>query len=232
MRKVVWTLNIANYAPEITQLTYPLIRHWAGRIGADFQIIGERKFPEWPVVYEKLQIFELGQDNDWNIYIDSDALVHPNFYDPTDHIRRDTVLHHGVDMAGHRWSYDRHFRRDGRHIGSCNWFTAASDLCIDLWKPLDDLTPEQAIANINPVISELSSGAIEASHLIDDYTLSRNIAKYGLKFTTISDIQKPFNDKNTYLFHQYTFAIPEKVRQIKEAMRTWQILDFKPTIKE
>lgn len=236
MKKVIFTLNIDNYAPEITRLTYPLMRHWARKIGADFQQITERKFSDWPVVYEKLQIFELGAENDWNIYIDSDALVHPDFYDPTDHLPPNTVCHNGNDMAGNRWRYDRHFRRDGRHIGSCNWFTIAPQNCIDLWKPLDDLTLEQAVENISTTISELTSGAIERSHLIDDYTLSRNIAKFGLKFKTVREIQAEFRtkyvdeksglektgDKNSYLYHQYTYAIPEKLRQLNDVIGIWR----------
>lgn len=235
-KKVVFTLNIENYAPEITRLTYPLLKHWAKKIGADFQQITERKFPDYPVVYEKLQIFELGQENDWNIYVDSDALIHPDFYDPTDHLPANTVCHNGNDMAGNRWRYDRHFRRDGRHIGSCNWFTLAPHDCLDLWHPLDDLTLEEAVGNISTTISELSSGAIEKSHLIDDYTLSRNIAKFGLKFKTIRAIQEEFNvritdpitkeahkgDNNSYLYHQYTFAVPEKVRQLKDVIGIWR----------
>src|SRR6266849_4779454 len=170
MRKTVWTLNIDNYTPEVTALTYPLLRHYAQKIGADFAIIRERRFPEWPVVYEKLQIFELGQDNDWNIYLDSDALVHPEMFDPTNHVPSDTVLHNGNDMAGNRWKYDRHFRRDARHIGSCNWFTAAPRDCIDLWRPLD-LKSWEAQANIYPTVQEMNAECFNAGHLVDDYAL-------------------------------------------------------------
>jgi hypothetical protein len=77
-------------------------------------------------------------------------------------------------MAGVRWSYDQYFRRDGRHIGSCNWFTVASDWCLDLWRPLDDLTLDEALANINITIGERNSRLCGTEHLIDDYTLSRN----------------------------------------------------------
>jgi hypothetical protein len=219
MKKVIWTLNIDDYAPEITAITYPLLRHYAHKIGAEFQIISERKFPTWPVVYEKLQIYELGRDNDWNIYIDSDALVHPDMFDVTDHLPKDVVAHNGNDMAGNRWRYDRFFRRDGRHIGSCNWFTVASDWCIDLWKPLDDLTPDEALGNIFPVVSEVNSGCFDRSHLIDDYTLSRNIARYGFKFKTVMKIQDAMNDKGSYLWHVYTVSQPEKLRQMKEMLR-------------
>ena len=188
MKKTIYTVNIGNFAPDITAMTYPLIKRWAKKIGAEFQIISERKFPEFPIVYEKLQVYELGRDNDFNIVIDSDTCVHPDMFDVTDHLPHDTVLHNATDMAGHRWRYDRFFRRDGRHIGSCNWFAVAPKDCIDLWKPLDDLTPEEAFANIFPVQAERVTGCTEATHLIDDYTLSRNIAKFGLKVMTLNQI--------------------------------------------
>lgn len=126
-KKTVFTLNIDNYAPEITELTYPFLEHYAKRIGADFHVITERRFPGFPPVYEKLQIYRLAQEqaNDWNIFFDSDALVHPDTIDFTQHLGKDTVAHNGSDMAAIRWTYDRFFLRDGRNIGSGNWLTIA-----------------------------------------------------------------------------------------------------------
>lgn len=124
VKKTVYTLNVGGYAPEISALTYPLLQAYAQKIGADFHVIRERKFPDWPMDYEKLQIHELAKEhnNDWNIYIDSDALVNPEMFDVTEHLHKNTVCHNGKDLAGIRWKYDHYFRRDGRHIGSCNWF--------------------------------------------------------------------------------------------------------------
>jgi len=225
IKKTIFTLNIDNYEEKITELTYPLLKRYAKKIDADFYIISERKFPDYPPVYEKLQIYKLAQEmeNDWNIYIDSDALVHPDFFDITNHLQKDTVAHNGVDMAGNRWKYDRFFRRDGRHLSSCNWFSIASDWCIDLWKPLDDLTLEEATENITPIVSEVVSGLIPASHLIDDYVLSRNIAKFGLKFITINQIVKDIGDTGNYLWHQYLLSSEDKIMQMKEILNIWKI---------
>jgi hypothetical protein len=78
------TLNIGDYAPEICALTYPLLQSYARKIGADFYVIRESRFPDWPLVYEKLQIYDLARNgSDWNIYIDSDALVNPEMFDVT-----------------------------------------------------------------------------------------------------------------------------------------------------
>lgn len=228
IKKTIYTLNVEGYAPEITALTYPLLERYAEKIGAEFHVIRERKFPEWPVVYEKLQIYRLAQEaeNDWSIYVDSDALIHPEAIDFTEFIPRDSVAHNGVDMAAVRWKYDRFFRRDGRAVGSCNWLTFASDWCIELWEPLSDLTPEEAIANIQPTVDEQNT-VITAEHLVDDYALSRNIAKYGLKTVTLIDLQKKIGlpDAN-FFFHQYTLTVADKVAAIQAVIERWKINGF------
>lgn len=225
-KKCIYTLNIDNYSPEITALTYPYLENYAKRIGADFRVITKRNFPEWPLTYEKLQIYRITQSdkNDWSIYVDSDCLIHPDTPDFTLYMTKDTVAHFNCDMAGIRWRYDRFFQRDGRNIGSANWFAIASDWCLDLWKPLDDLTPDQAIANIRPTQIELAHG-ITAEHLIDDYALSRNIARYGLKFTTISKLLERIGMPGVSFFHhQYTATEAEKVVQIAKAKEIWACL--------
>ena len=226
LKKTLFTLNINNYEPELTALTYPLMKRWAAKIGAKFHVIKERKFPKFPVTYEKLQIYELAQKqgNDWNIYIDGDTLVHPDLMDITNYLPKDTVLHNRHDEARHRWRADRFFLRDGRFIGSCNWFAMASDLCVDLWKPLDDLTLEEALASINPIVAE-DNGGIKREHLIDDYVLSRNISKHGLKYKDLYEIltdkgyQKP-----QFLMHVYNMPTEAKIKILKATLVNWGIL--------
>jgi hypothetical protein len=162
--------------------------------------------------------------NDWNIYIDSDTMIHPDFFDVTNHLSKDTVCHNGSDLMGNRYREDRFHYRDGRHISSCNWFAIASDWCIELWKPLDDLTLEEALNNITPTVNERNT-VITREHLIDDYVLGRNIAKYGLKFTTVREIhQKMGLGDAGYLWHQYTMTPEEKVIKMKEVLKTWGLI--------
>ena len=229
VKKTIYTLNIGNYAPEICALTYPLIRAYANKIGADFHIIKDRKFPGWPVVYEKLQIHELGRThgNDWNYCVDGDTLINPDMFDVTEHIQKNTICHNGRDMAGIRWKYDQYFRRDGRHIGSCNWFTVGSDWCLDLWRPLDDLTMQEALENINITVAERNSRLCSTEHLIDDYTLSRNIARFGLKVQTITDVCGQFGWRgqqgqgtSPFLYHAYTISNEQKARDMLALLTT------------
>jgi len=226
MTKIIFTLNVAHaYSQAVTDLTYPFLKAYAHKIGADFYVIHERKFPQWPEVYEKMQIYELAEQmrNDWNIYIDCDALVHPDMPDITCHLPMDTVAHNGSDLNTLRWKWDRYFQRDGRFIGSCNWFTLASSWCTDLWHPLEDMTPDQVAASIFPIVAELQAG-ITPIRLVDDYVLSRNIARYGLKFKTIMDILKSRGfDPPEFLFHLYAIPPEEKVAQLKTVMKQWRL---------
>ena len=227
VRKTVFTLNIDNtYSKELTDLTYPFIKGYAHKIGANFHVINERKFPDFPIVYEKLQIYELAQEmnNDWNIYFDCDALIHPDLMDVTLHVPFDAVSHMGFDIASFRWKYDRFFKRDGRFIGSCNWFSVASSWCIELWKPIDDMTIDEISENIFPIKSEIVAG-IKPIRLIDDYVLSRNIAKYGLKFKSFHTILKELGQDGSELFyHRYAMPPEQKVVLIKQQMKKWGLL--------
>lgn len=226
MKKVIYTLNIGNYAPDITAYTFPLIRAYAKKIGATFHQITERKFPEWPINYEKMQIHELSKGNDWNIYIDADAIIYPDLFDITEFLPRDTVLHWGHDPANNRWSFDEYFRRDGRNIGSAGWFTAASGWCRDFWAP-PEITPAEALAAIHPTNREVNLGCVPG-HFIDEYVTSRNIARYGLKFMNIKDLQAKHNIRGAYFWHTYAMPIHEKLLLMREAIETFQLQDYYP----
>lgn len=227
LKKTVFTLNVDNaYSKQLTDLTYPLLKEYARKIGADFVILSERKFPDWLSVYEKFQIYDLSQqmNNDWNIYFDCDALVHPDTPDFTEMVPFDTVCHNGHDFAPIRWKYDRFFQRDGRHIGSCNWCAVASRYNIELWKPLDDLTQDDVAKRIFPIVGETLSG-IEPVRLIDDFVCSRNIAKYGLKYKDLAEIIKENRmEHSEFFWHIYAVPIEEKINGARETLKRWKLL--------
>ncbi len=225
MKKTIYTLNVDNYAPEIRALTLPYLKRWADKIGAEIVEITERKFPDFPSVYEKLQIYELEKvcKSDWIIYIDADALVHPEALDLTSLMPAFSVGNNDHDMANIRFKYDDYFRRDGRNIGCGNWLAIAPKECIDLWRPLDDLTFEEAVKNIQPTVHELEGG-ITAEHLIDDYVTSRNIAKYGLKHKTVKMILEEVDlPKAEFFLHGYAMSTPAKVLMLEETVKRWRI---------
>ena len=176
---------------------------------------------------EKLQIFDLARQDraEWAIYVDADTLISPEFFDITDHLTKDTVSHNAADMAGIRWRYDHYFRRDGRQIGSGNWFAVASDWCLDLWHPLDDITLDEALGNINVTVAEKNFG-IRREHLIDDYILSRNIARYGLKFKTVHDILAKLGVGGV-LWHNYLATEEDKLRMMLNILASRQGVELK-----
>ncbi|HRQ68487.1 MAG TPA: hypothetical protein P5031_07985 [Candidatus Syntrophosphaera sp.] len=224
MKKTLYTLCVDNYAPEITEITFPLLKHYADKIRADFYIITERKWPDWPPVYEKMQIYELSQEhkNDWNIYIDADAMIHPDMFDVTTQVPKDTVAFNGKDFANIRWKYDKYFMRDGRNIGACNWFAIASDWCVDLWHPLD-IPFEEAVDNIYATVNEINTVVVK-EHLIDDYTLSRNIARYGLKHMELRSIYTALGTNDfRFVWHQYTWPVEQKVVEMRKVLQHWDI---------
>jgi hypothetical protein len=93
-----------------------------------------------------------------------------------------------------------------------------------MFKPVDDLTPEEAYSNIFPVVGEVRSG-YEPWRLIEDYVFSRNIAKYGLKFTSFQDVMKE-NPKmqGEYFWHMYAAPVEEKVISMKKLLKQWKLM--------
>ncbi len=223
IKKTLYTLNIGNYEPQITALTYPFMQHYADKIGAEFVVIKERTKPDWPIVVEKMQIYDLARErgDDWAIFFDSDALINPEMIDITAHLPKNTVCFNGKDQNGVRYTMDEYLLRDGRGIGACNWCAIASDWCLDLWHP-PDISFEEAIKRIHPTIGEHNSGMFKDNHLIDDYLLSRNIARFGLKHDTITDISGKLGWKNMqtgtpvspFLFHLYAIPAHEKLEKL------------------
>lgn len=216
--KMIYLLNIGQYAPEVTRITYPYINLYAKRIGAEIHTITERKFPDWPVTYEKLQIHDLAQEHkaDWNLYVDSDCLIHPECPDFTIYLPMGTVAFHSSDVSHIRFRPDEYNLRNGRYIAPGNWFMVASKLCLDLWRPLD-MTPAQAMARITPTPAEKSFG-MTAEHLVDDFALTQNIARFGLAFKSFEDIFKERGFRKS-LYHEYTLTIEQKAKAMSRLIQ-------------
>ena len=229
MRKTLYTLNIENYRPEITELTFPLMKHYAAKIGADFHVITQRKYPEMPITFEKFQVGELAleRNDEWSMFFDADALIDPEMFDVTNHIGKQTVFHNGKDFNGIRWTWDKYMQRDSRGIGSCTWCVGASEWTVeDLWcKPTIPL--QDILASIHITVGEHNSGHCQTEHLIDDYLISRNIARFGLSFTTIMDVCATVGVKgpqgqhvSPWMWHLYTLSNDVKIRMMLAVLST------------
>lgn len=229
MKKTLFTLAVDDYAPEITALTFPFMQRYAEKIGAEFYVIRDRKFPDMPVTYEKFQIHQLGRDmgNDWNLYFDADTFIHPDMFDVTEQIGKDTVFHNGVDMRGIRFKANEYFRRDGRNISSCTWCFMCSDWCLDLVRPTE-LPLEDVLSNITPTLTEMQSGLYDPHHFIDDYLMSCNIARFGLKVEIMSRLVERLGMPKdcSFLHHSYTQSQDEKAKTLLGMLEHLKLLDM------
>jgi hypothetical protein len=173
---------IDNYFPELVSLTLPTVEKYAKKINAKINIISNRKFPDWPILYEKIQVYQDGQDADWNILMDADILIHPDTPNPLNgFILPFQIASKDAYNADTQLVLDDYFKRDGRNIGLSTCVIIAHKTCHDIWTPLD-MTPEEACSKIK--IDRM---------IVDEYCISRNLARFGLKLTAPLDPQKDYN---------------------------------------
>jgi len=104
---------------------------------------------------------------------------------------------------------DDYFFRDGRNIGLSSCAIATSRICHDLWTPLEEdiFTPEIA-----------STIVYKNRDVIDEYCVSRNLARFGLRLTAILD---PLVDYDK-LYHLKVFSNGDKNRILDEARRWYK----------
>ncbi len=171
MQIKIHVVNINDYFPELFALTLPTIEAYAKKIGATLNIITSRKYPEWPVLTEKLQVYDYGHDADWNLLIDADILVHPDTPNPFEAYKFNPAIVGDKDdyKASGQFKLDKYFIRDGRDFGIVGCLIATSRLTHDLWEFPTDLSREEVLENIHDKKS------------VDEYVISRNLAKYNLK---------------------------------------------------
>lgn len=175
MSKCIHVLDIGDdYIKELkTNYTLPSIKSYANKIGADLNIIKKRKFEEWPLLYEHMQVYEDGKDYEWNILVDLDILFSKYYWDVTEALPKNTV---GITLtypAHTKFKRDNYFLRDDRNIGICCAYVVASHLNHDLWKPFE-ISREKVIKNM-----------YSDPRVVNEYCISRNHAKYGLKSNKI-----------------------------------------------
>ena len=180
MKKVVIVTKVNNYRPDLCEYTIPNLSAYAQRIGADFIKITDRKFPAWHPAYEKLQAYEIAADYDKTLLIDADIALHPNLPDLTEPL----AMHNSGSWMQYPitsptltlWDTksDPYFLRDGRNIGVVSSLVGCTRLTRDIFKPLPkDANPEEI------------QGRLYRVAIVDEYTMSLNVAKYGLKHVGI-----------------------------------------------
>jgi hypothetical protein len=229
MKKLVVTMCIDNWEPEITSRTFPLMKYYARKIGADFWHIDKRKYPNCPLGYERFQIYDIADNYDWVIQLDADLCMHPDMPDVTSFVYKDTILISTPDQSTKRFITDKYFLRDGRFTSIPGFFTVTSDWCKDFWKLPDDLSPEQAIAQVTPLQHEWGrweNKKFDGSHLVVDYIWSRNVARYGLKYKTFQEFFVPpkLNLIEDYVMHNCILPTHHKRQHVRNVIeKYWEL---------
>lgn len=202
----VHVLDIGNYFPELKELTLLTIERFCEKINASLNIIKERKFHDWPMLTEKLQIYEDGFHYDQNILLDLDILIHPDCYDPFENNIPETYCSFKDNYYANTQlnTNDLYFKRDGRNIGISGCAVFTTKYTHDLWEFPEDLTKEVLLDNI-----------LQERKIVDEYIMSRNFAKYGLKYI------EPYNVENEYdlMFHLGNYKQDEQ--QILDRAKLW-----------
>jgi len=222
MKKQLVTLRIGDYLPEVCKITIPLLDHYACKIGAEFKIIDKPIFDMPSLTYEKFQLYEMSKGYDWTIFLDADTLVNPDSADYTEGVTKDIVLFHGLDMCLNRFRANNYIRRSGQVNGACTWCVMFSDWCRDIFHPIQETTWDECINNIFPTVNEVKSGTCSKEHLIDDYLVTQNIARYGLKVKAILELaSSDWHLSGTGFTHLYACSAAEKAYKLQEEVKKW-----------
>ena len=171
--KCIHVLATPGYAPELCAITIPRLFAYASRIGADFNLIQDRKFPDYPINYERMQIYEAGRGYDWNINIDADMVIGSKLRDVTETTQKGQVsiaMKYGLSTHFHTTG-NIFFERDGRDVGLVDALVVTSTFTHDLWKPL-----------AGDFESHKSLFKDREYRRISEYCLSLNLATYGLQY--------------------------------------------------
>ena len=172
MKKKIHILYINDYFPELFQITNKNIQQYAKRYNYEINLITKRKFKDWHLHYEKMQVYEDGKNDDINVFLDMDVMLHPEFPDFSELVPPDYVAFNDNYKISEKCKINKYFLRDGRDIGIASNVVVSTYLTHDVWEPLPpEITPEKGRE-----ITFIREGDI------DEFCLSYNLAKYGLKY--------------------------------------------------
>ena len=196
MKKLLVTLNINDYDKEITELTFPYMKEYAQNIGADFHIIKERKFPDFPLMLEEFQMYEFAETYDWIIFLDGDCLINPKAVDLTTLVEEDRVLIQKYAYPNHHFYPENIKGKYNLKFYAPFFFLVFHKNSRDCVKPyqnpydyyeyinLDSTHPEmKTYMNIR---THLSEKEIKGT-LIDEFLLTLNLHRYNIKTASLQE---------------------------------------------
>jgi hypothetical protein len=232
-KKLVTVLCTDDWQPEMRALTFPLFKYFARKIGADFHVIRTRAFPTYPLCYERFQIYNLSQNYDWIYQFDADVLLHPDMPDISPLVSKDTVVVSQPGLASQSYHSDEYFLRDGRNLCVGIFFTLTSNWTRDFWNPPLDLTPQEAMSRCTPKVFEWRERQLFHDHVVIDYLISRNVARFGIKVKPLQKVFEAALAQNycsllpveDYIMHNGSFPNDKKLAHMKNVLQNYWKLD-------
>ena len=214
MKKCVHTIVVDNWFPEMCSITVELIKRWADKIKADFNLISKTKFPSFPVNYEKMQIWESGKNYEWNVYLDADMIVNPKRM-PDFTLQNPRLFYFEAQLSDPKQCYCPHpyFERDDRNFGISDCFIATPSYYHDLWHP-SEISFE-----------ELKKLCKLDERIVSELFINLNIARFGLKgLGTIGSDQNHFHLQTTDDFNRPFNGGKADMTKEEHVKRMWEII--------
>ena len=193
MKKGVFVVRVDDYLPGLCALTLPTIERYAKKIGASFTLIDQRRYPEYPPTYEKMQVYDLGRGNDYNILFDCDLAFTEDMYDVTELVPQGSLGCWMVYPPSVTIKYDEYIKIEdpSETIPATNFLVVPGDIH-KVWEPFD-MSYEEA------------SSRMKRLFVIDEYCVGRNVKKYGVPIVSAT---YPGSDDN--LFKHCNFSTDHK----------------------
>jgi hypothetical protein len=181
MNKCIHVVCVNNYRLDIACKTVPYLQFYAKRIGADFNLITDRKYPEWPVTYEKMQIYDLGKKYNCNILLDCDILLDHKMYDITEIVPSNCIGTWMVYDPAITIKEDEFIKLDGSDRIPVTNCIVTRQSQHEFWKPFDSISMATALSRM------------KREFVIDEYCVGRNTKKNN--FSIVGVIEKRVENK-------------------------------------
>ena len=194
MKKLLVTLNINDYDKEITELTFPYMKEYAQNIGADFHIIKERMYPNFPLMLEEFQMYKFAEIYDWIIFLDGDCLINPKGVDVTTLVEEDRVLLARHASPTHHYYPDNIEGKYNLKYYAPFFFLVFHKNCRDCVKPYENPYDYYKYINLNSTHPEMEMYMNMRTHLsekeikgtlIDEFLLTLNLHRYNIKTASL-----------------------------------------------
>lgn len=227
MKKLLVTLNIGDYDKEITDLTFPYMKQYTQNIGADFHIIKERMFPDFPLMLEEFQMYEFSKTYDWIIFLDADCLINPKGIDLTTLIEKDRVLIAKYNPPTHHFHPENIEGKYNFQYYAPFFFLVFHKNSRNCVKPYENPYNYYDCINLNSTHPEMETYMKIRTHLtekeikdtlIDEFLLTLNLHRYNIKtaslqedFPELNIIAHTSDARNVKLKH-----LKNSIRQIKK----------------